>query len=240
MIAAEGLVVGRRGFRVGPFDFEARAGTLTVLIGPNGGGKTTLLRTLAGLASPIAGRVRRADEATPALLPAPGALDASFPAEHMVALGRAARRGWGSAPSPADRAAARDALAGLGVLDLAPRPFDRLSSGQRQLVLLARLVAQGSPVRLLDEPSAMLDPAQAFRVEEALLVMAADGRTIIASAHDLSLAARADLVVAVGPHAAAGPPAAMLTPATLSALYGAPMAPCPTCGQPDAGTTRAS
>lgn len=231
------LVAGRGAFRVGPFDFAVAGGQVLALVGPNGGGKTSLLRAIAGLDPPRAGAVAR-PPGTPATLPAPGGVDAPFEAEHLVALGRAgAARGW--TLSPTDRRAARDALAALGLEHLARRPFDRLSSGERQLVLLARLRVQDAAMCLLDEPTATLDPAQAQQVEAALRGLADEGRVVVVATHDIHLAARADLVQTVGPVRRFGAPRDVLAPETLAALYGAPMSSCPTCGQAVAGTMRA-
>ena len=235
VLAAEDLVVGQSGFRAGPFRFRAEPGTRLALVGPNGGGKSTLLRALAGLTPPLAGRVAGGGQA--ALMPAPGTLAASFPAAHMVALGRAAQAGWSMRLEARHGRAAVAALDALGIAALADRPFDRLSSGQQQLVLLARLFVQDAPVCLLDEPAAMLDPAQEAKVAAAIDQLAAGGRVVVIATHDLRYARRCDQVVAVGPDPANGPPEAMLTPERLSRLYGTALRACPCCGQPLAGAT---
>jgi ABC-type cobalamin/Fe3+-siderophores transport system ATPase subunit len=229
------LSVGRDGFRLGPLDLQARGGEVIAVIGPNGAGKTTLLKTLARLIPPLSGTARiETDALCPAAyLPPPGAVAAGFSALHLTALGRAGRRGWSPGLAPADLAAARAALIRLGVGDLADRPFDHLSSGQQQLVLIARLMLQEAAVGLLDEPLALLDPAHATAVERAVRDLADAGRLIIASTHALSFAARADRVIAVGPD---GPvvlqPGEALAPTRMAQLFGVAIAICPCCGQP--------
>ena len=116
--------------------------------------------------------------------------------------------------------------------DLADRPFDRLSSGQQQLVLIARLFVQDAPVCLLDEPLALLDPAHARAVEAAIRALASEGRVVIASTHHLPFAARADRVLALGPDGMeVAAPAEALAPERIRALFGVEVSGCPCCGQ---------
>ena len=198
-LIVDDLIVGRDRFRLGPLSMTLEGGQTVALIGPNGGGKTTLLKTLADLIDPIHGSARIEPTGRCAYLPPPGAVSVGFSALHLTALGRAHRRGWSASLSRQDRAAAQAALEALGVGDLAARPFDRLSSGQQQLVLLARLTVQDATVCLLDEPLALLDPANNLAVREAIHGLAASGRVVIASTHDLGFAATCDRVLALGP-----------------------------------------
>lgn len=230
-LSLQGLVAGRRGFRLPALDLRVAAGEVVALIGPNGVGKTTLLKTLAGLLPPVAGTV--AGPSPAAYLPPPGEVRAAFPALHVAALGRAGRRRWSAGLAPDDLEAARAALERLGVDALADRPFDALSSGQRQLVLIARLFVQDAPVCLLDEPLALLDPAHAAEVEAAMRALAAQGRVVLASTHHLPFAARADRVVSLGPGGiVAAAPAEALSPDRLRALFGMDAPICPCCGAP--------
>ncbi len=229
-LTLEGLVAGRGPFRLPPLELTVAPGEVLALIGPNGAGKTTLLKTLAGLLPPLSGAV--VDMGAPAYLPPPGAVSAGFSALHLTALGRAHLRRWSPGLTPEDVDAARSALDRLAVGDLADRPFDRLSSGQQQLVLIARLFVQEAPVCLLDEPLALLDPAHARAVEAAIRALAAEGRVVIASTHHLPFAARADRVLALGPDGMeAGAPAEALAPDRIRALFGVEVSGCPCCGQ---------
>ena len=227
----KGLVAGRgKTFRLPPLDLTVEPGEILALIGPNGVGKTTLLKTLAALLPPIAGAI--VDTGAPAWLPPPGAVSAGFSVLHLTALGRAHLRRWSPGLTSDDMDAARAALDRLEVGDLADRPFDRLSSGQQQLVLIARLFVQDAPVCLLDEPLALLDPAHAHAVEAAIRALAAEGRVVIASTHHLPFAARADRVLAVGPDGIkVGAPAEALTPDRIRALFRVEVSGCPCCGQ---------
>ena len=229
-LTLEGLVAGRSSFRLPPLDLTVAPGEVLALIGPNGTGKTTLLKTLAGLLPALSGAV--ALTGTPAWLPPPGAVSAGFSALHLTALGRAHLRRWSPGLSQADLDAARGALDRLDVGDLADRPFDRLSSGQQQLVLIARLFVQDAAICLLDEPLALLDPAHARAVEAAIRALAGEGRAVIASTHHLPFAARADRVLALGPDGMeVTTPAEALTPDRIRALFGVEVAGCPCCGQ---------
>jgi iron complex transport system ATP-binding protein len=227
----EGLVAGRDpGFRLPSVDLSIGPGEVVALIGPNGSGKTTLLKTLAALLPPVSGAM-----AAPvaAYLPPPGAVQAGFSALHLTALGRAGRGGWSPGLSPADVKTARTALHRLDVADLADRSFDRLSSGQQQLVLIARLFVQDAPLCLLDEPLAMLDPAHAQAVETAIRALADAGRIVIASSHHLPFVARANRVLSLG---GSTPelerPETALAPERLRRLFGVEIDRCPCCRGP--------
>ena len=210
------LVVGRAGFALGPLDLNLRPGALLAVIGPNGSGKTTLLKTLAGLIPPLSGRI---DTGGAAYLPPPGSVQAGFTTRHVVGLGRAARVRWAADLSASDRAAADAALSRLGLSDLADRPFDRLSSGQQQRALFARLIAQDAQVCLLDEPLALLDPVQSRTVAAAISDLRAEGRTVLVSTHDLAFAATADRVLALGVRPEQGAPESLLAPDAVARLY---------------------
>lgn len=231
----EGLVAGHAsrngaGVRLPRLDLSMEPGEIVAVIGPNGAGKTTLLKTLAGLLPPLAGSIIRPRAAW---LPPPGAINAGFSALHLTALGRSHLRRWSSGLARDDLEAARAGLDRLGVGHLAERPFDRLSSGQQQLVLIARLFVQDAPLCLLDEPLALLDPAHARAVEAAIRVLAGEGRIVVASTHHLPFAGRADRVLALAPDwAEMSDPARALAPDRIRALFGVDADGCPCCGGP--------
>jgi iron complex transport system ATP-binding protein len=194
-------------------------GAVTALVGPNGAGKSTLLRLLAGLLAPDAGSVADPEGRSLASLDAlararavgwsPPTIDMAFAfaARDVVLLGRYPwHRGR---PGQDDHAAADRALARLGIEALASRSVASLSSGEQQKVMLARLLAGDAPVLLLDEPLANLDPASALALLRLFKELAAGGRTICLTVHDLGLAYRfADrvLVLDQGKLVASGAP----------------------------------
>ena len=214
--------------------FDIRAGECWVVVGPNGAGKTTLLHTLAGLRPPAAGDVllggmpiasytprRRAQRL--GLLPQ-DTVDA-FPATalEMALGGRHPHIPRWRPESPADIAAARGALAAVGMGDAALRDVQTLSGGERRRVALATLLAQDPPVMLLDEPTNHLDIAHEVRTFDLLARLARDrGHAVVMAVHDLALAARyATHAVLLGcDHVETGPASALLDAAKLSALYG--------------------
>lgn len=218
--------------------FSVRGGAVCGLIGPNGAGKTTLLRTLAGLISPQSGTVdypaaypaarRFAQLDAPsrakliAYLPQERTVHWAIPVERVVALGRLAHRSAGAGESAADRAAIEHALETMAIAHLAKRSIREISGGERARVLMARALAQETPVLLADEPVAGLDLAHALDLFEHLRRLARAGRTIVVALHDLSLAARyADQIVLLksGRLLAHGAPDVVLDPQTIEAAY---------------------
>ena len=190
---------GREVVRNVSLDF--RDGELVGLAGPNGAGKTSLLRALAGLLPPSSGSVRldgldiaaiAARERARRLAYLPQQQVVSWPLKgaDVVMLGRFARRSPLAAPSGADRAAVDAALAQADAQSFASRPVTELSGGERARVLLARALAQETPVLLADEPTRDLDPAHQIGVIELLKAVAGRGMLVVVSLHDLPLASR--------------------------------------------------
>jgi iron complex transport system ATP-binding protein len=214
-------------------DLELAAGELLLLAGRNGAGKTTLLRTAAGLVRPGAGRVelggrplaafsRRELARQLAFVPQEGGAPFPFTAGQLVLLGRTPHLGWLAFESKADVAAAEAALARLGLETLADRSVLELSGGERQLVQLARALAQDAPVLLLDEPTAHLDLAHRALVLGCLRELAREGRAVLVVSHDLAAAGYANRVALLegGRILAAGAPSEVIRPELLRAAFG--------------------
>lgn len=194
------LTVGRRTLIAG-LQLEFSPGQIWCIAGPNGAGKTTLISTLAGLQPPTQGVVEldglclsgwpgSALALRRALMPQ--AVRDAFSASvfEAVLLGRHPYlAGWGW-EQPSDRAAALDALAALGLSELAARDILSLSGGERQRVALAAVLCQQAPLMLLDEPLAHLDLHHQIDCLKLLVQRAAAGCTVIFSCHDLNLARR--------------------------------------------------
>ncbi len=144
-----------------PLSATIAAGELWAVIGPNGAGKSTFVRTLLGLHPPVGGRIDRAERLRMSYVPQQSALDTIFPIEvaEFVRMGRQGPGHFAGRASRADAAAARAALDEVSAGDLAGRQLRDLSGGQRQRVLIARAIASGANLFVLDEPTAALDVA---------------------------------------------------------------------------------
>lgn len=215
-------------------DLRVNRGEFVGLIGPNGSGKTTLLHVCSGYHPLQTGRVLlggepvgRLDRAAVArhLAFLPQQTQAIFPysALEMVLMGRHPYAGYGGLDSGEDVALAEAALAQLDVSPLAARPFNQLSGGEQQLVLLARAFAQAAPLLILDEPLNGLDLRHQLQLLRAIRAQVAAGCGALATFHDLAMAARfCDRLVLLsqGRVYAAGQPQEVLTPAALRDVYG--------------------
>ena len=239
-----GACLGRRQI-LRDIDLSAERGALTVILGPNGAGKTTLLECLAGLL-PYSGQIaiERADAdeeldlatLSPrqraqlvAYVPQRSALDAPLPVETVVAHGRYAHRSgalWSRrrAPDPAEeRAAIAHAMAATDVHDLADRSFLELSGGEQRRVLIARALATGARIILLDEPTASLDIGHALALFALIRELAASGVCVVAVLHDLNDAlAHADRAILLdqGRVVIAGPVADVVAETPIRQVYG--------------------
>lgn len=188
---------GEGGWLLEDAELEHGRGEILAIVGPNGGGKTTLLKLLLGLLEPKRGEVLLFGDA-PArtrhragYVPQASALDPSVPADALdiVLSGRLRCAPWGPRYRAADLDAARGALDAVGVLDLARRAFGELSGGQRQRVLIARALVAEAELLLLDEPTTGIDPVREKNLLELLAQLAVE-RSVIMVTHDLDVAFR--------------------------------------------------
>ena len=212
-------------------------GEVLALLGPNGGGKTTLLKTLLGLLPPQAGEVRLGDRPLSsysiserarhlAYVPQSHVTTFAFTVEAMVLMGRTAHGNLFSRPNAADRAIAARALDRFGIAHLSERPYTMISGGERQLALLARALAQEPQFIVLDEPTASLDFGNQGRVMREIQALKAAGHGVLFTTHDPNHAMRAAdraYLLRRGARIAEGAAATILDRAQLEALYGAPV-----------------
>jgi len=221
-VLADGLTVGYGGEPVlREVGFEAPAGSRVCVLGPNGGGKTTLLRALTGELRPLAGEV--ALQGRPAYVAQTERTRLDFPvsAQDVAVMGTLARGRWGLPARRVDREAAAAALERVGLRELGGTRFGELSGGQRRRVLVARALVQDAPVLLLDEPLAGVDPASAELITALFDELRAEGRTLLVSTHDVASARSFDLVLCLNRRQIAfGPPERALDRESLEATYG--------------------
>ncbi len=216
-------------------DLELGRGELVALAGPNGAGKTTLLRAATRTLSPCEGRIvlgrdplsdlsRRSLAQRVAIVPQETQIPFPFSALEVVLMGRSPHLNWLGFESEEDVAIARRAMESVGVGELAERSILELSGGERQLVIVARALAQSPEVLLLDEPTAFLDLKN--RTQVLSLVRAwvrEEGRSALVVSHDLGLAAQAAdrvALVAEGCVQGVGPPEEVLTAENLQRAFG--------------------
>ncbi len=215
--------------------FTADAGEITTILGPNGSGKTTLFRCISGLWAPQRGHIRFAGRDMTGLpAHARARMLAVVPQEHeppfpysvfdIVLMGRASHVAMFSAPSAHDLEAAREAIANVGIEYLAERPYTKISGGERQLVLIARALAQQSPVLILDEPTSHLDFRNQILVLEKVRSIVIERKlTALMTLHDPNLAllfSHQVILISEGRILDAGSPKSVITADNLRSMYG--------------------
>ncbi len=216
--------------------FDVPEGSWLCLLGPNGAGKSTLLRAVAGLRSyggmitfgglDAASVTARQRAKLVALVPQDPTFPPGLTVGAYVLLGRAAHQGWLLAPGKNDAAKVEETLASLDLDNLAGRDLSTLSGGERQRVALARALVQDTPLLLLDEPTSALDIGHQLSLLELLAELQFEGKTIVTTLHDLSLAGQfADRlgVIARGRLQEFGRPDAVLHPRIIERHWGVPV-----------------
>ncbi|MFT4042391.1 MAG: ABC transporter ATP-binding protein [Gordonia sp. (in: high G+C Gram-positive bacteria)] len=223
-------------------------GSFTAIIGPNGCGKSTLLRALARVLTPVEGRIvldgkaigeYRSKEVARrlGLLPQSSLAPEGIRVADLVARGRAPYQRLIQQWRDSDEQAVARALAATKLTELSGRLVDELSGGQRQRVWVAMLLAQDTPIMLLDEPTTFLDIAHQYELMELFRTFHEAGKTIVAVLHDLNQAARyADhlIVMRAGRVVTEGPPAEVVTAERIEEVFGlrALVVPDPVTGTP--------
>jgi ABC-type Mn2+/Zn2+ transport system ATPase subunit len=222
LVDVRGLAAGYGGPPVlRDVSFALHGGERVAVLGPNGGGKSTLFRVLLGELAPVAGTSDRRGRCAFVPQTERSRLDYPVTALDVALMGTLSRLPWWRPNGRRERSAARDALARVGLAELAREQFGELSGGQRQRVLVARALVQDAPILLLDEPFVGVDRPSAELLERLLLELAHEGRGVMVSTHEIEQSERYDHVLCLNRRQIAfGPPRETLTLEVLEATYG--------------------
>lgn len=204
MISIENLTLGYgKNILLRDISADAAPGELVMLAGRNGSGKSTLIRTLTGLSEPLHGRIMIDGEDILSLPRGKAAMKISFVGTErvriprfrcrdIVALGRAPWTGWAGRLSDSDEKAVDDALEMVGMSGYADRSMDRMSDGECQKIMIAKALAQDTPLMVMDEPTAFLDVPGRYQITAILKKLASgQGKTVIFSTHDIGIGLKA-------------------------------------------------
>jgi iron complex transport system ATP-binding protein len=234
MLKVDSLAFGFPGRTVGhDVSFALEAGEVMCVLGPNGGGKTTLFRTLLGLLQRHSGSISLDGQPLDSLsrtevakrvgyVPQGHSAYFAYTVREFVLMGRTAHLGAFASPGKKDFAVADRVLDSLGIAELAGKPVTEISGGERQLALVARALAQEPKLLVLDEPSASLDFGNQVRVLQRISALAGSGISILFSSHDPDhafLCARRALLLAEGRVLEIGAPREVIRPDTLERMY---------------------
>jgi len=216
--------------------FDLQQGERIGVLGPNGGGKSTLFRVLLGELEPLRGRVCVAGRLGYVPQTERSRLDYPVDALDVALMGTLSRVPWWRPLGAADRRSALDALGRVGLGAQARTQFGRLSGGQRQRVLVARALVQDAPALLLDEPFSGVDQPSEELLERLFADLAAEGRGLLVATHDLEQARGFDRVLCLNRRQIAfGPPDETLTRAVLEQTYGGELVALPGGGRDAVG-----
>ena len=191
LLKTTALAVGYAGKKpvLDRLNLELRAGTFTCFMGPNGIGKSTLIRTLAGLQKPLQGQVHKTDQTRqPAVVLTDRITAGYMTVRQLVTFGRYPYVSWNLKLAREDEDAIESAIARLSLHSLATRRLHELSDGQLQLAQIARVLAQETSVILLDEPTAHLDLNNRLEITLLLRQLAHEGKAVVMATHELDLA----------------------------------------------------
>ena len=221
LVAARDVAIGYGGRPVlEGVSFTVDRGQRLGVLGPNGGGKSTLMRALLGELTPLAGRLELTSRCSVVPQTERSRLDYPVTALDVAVMGSVSRLPWWRRPGRSERRRAHAALAEVGLDELAGRSFGELSGGQRQRVLVARALVQDAGVVLLDEPFTGVDAASAEVLAALIDRLAAEGRGVLVATHDVDQARAFDRVLCVNRRQIAFGPPEVLTRAVLEATYG--------------------